>query len=116
MANPLKYKTDHQNIVCRRCYCRRQKRALKTAKFFQIVFCAPKFFIYLYIYWFCIENSSVVEPGPQGAATFAGAVTLIQFLAPAPAPCYKLGILKSFIVTDSASCIFVHGHPFLTVY
>ncbi len=59
-----------------------------------------------------------------GAATFAGAgaITLIQFLAPAPAPapatapCYKLGILKSFIVTDSASCIFVHGHPFLTVY
>ncbi len=63
-------------------------------------------------------KSSVAEPEPQGAATFAGAgaVTLIQFLAPAPAPCYKLGILKSFLVTDSASCIFVHGHPFLTVY
>jgi hypothetical protein len=60
------------------------------------------------------------EPEPQGAATFAGAITLIQFLAPAPAPapapCYKLGILKSFIVTDSASCIFVNGHQFLTVY
>jgi hypothetical protein len=57
---------------------------------------------------------SVAEPEPQGAATFAGAITLIQFLA--PAPCYKWGILKSFILTDSASCIFVHGHPFLTVY
>jgi hypothetical protein len=37
-------------------------------------------------------KGSVPEPEPQGAATFAGAVTLIQFLA--PAPCYKLGILK----------------------
>jgi hypothetical protein len=56
------------------------------------------------------------EPEPQGAATFAGAgaVTLIKFLA--PAPCYKLVILKSFLVTDSTSCIFVHGHPFFTVY
>jgi hypothetical protein len=67
-----------------------------------------------------MQKPSVAEPEPQGAATFAGAgaITLIQFLAlaPAPAPCYKLGILKSFIVTDSASCIFVHGHQFLTVY
>jgi hypothetical protein len=62
-----------------------------------------------------IFGTSVAEPEPQGAATFAGAgaVTLIKFLA--PAPCYKLGILKSFLVTDSTSCIFVHGHPFLTV-
>jgi hypothetical protein len=52
-----------------------------------------------------ILKGSVAEPEPQGAATFAGAgaITLIQFLAPAPAPCYMLGILKSFIVTDSAS-------------
>jgi hypothetical protein len=41
-----------------------------------------------------VSLTSVAEPEPQGAATFAGAVTLIQFLAPALAPCYKLGILK----------------------
>jgi hypothetical protein len=42
---------------------------------------------------------SVAEPEPQGAGTFAGAIIMIQFSAPAlataPAPYYKLGILIS---------------------
>ncbi len=42
---------------------------------------------------------TVAEPEPQGAGTFAGAIIIIQFSAPAPtpalAPSYKLGIIKS---------------------
>ncbi len=40
-------------------------------------------------------RGSVAEPEPQGAGTFAGAGAkfIIQFSAPAPAPCY--GIIKS---------------------
>jgi hypothetical protein len=39
--------------------------------------------------------SSVAEPEPQGAGTFAGAGAIIMIQFSAPAPCYRLGILKS---------------------
>jgi hypothetical protein len=46
-------KTDPQNIVCRRFYCCPKKRAQKTAKFFQIVFWAPKI-------W-CLDNCAAPQ-------------------------------------------------------
>jgi hypothetical protein len=39
--------------------------------------------------------SSVTEPEPQGAGTFAGARAIIMIRFTAPAPCYWLGSLKS---------------------
>jgi hypothetical protein len=44
-----------------------------------------------------IVGGSVAEPEPKGAGTFAGAIIMIQFSAPAPtrAFCCRLRILKS---------------------
>jgi hypothetical protein len=57
MANPFKIlKQITKNLSVADVIAVAKKGPKKTAKFFQIVFWAPKIFLKYFFLWFCIEN------------------------------------------------------------